>query len=202
MTGLSKDIVHITDYAKVGEQNDFYDKIKIWQAARATSAATSFFAPLDIDGRTFLDGGLGANNPVDRLWLEARSQFGPASLEPQIRCLLSIGTGKPALTAFGESVKEVGKSLISIATETQRTADSFHENHEDLAIRDGYFRFNPPDMDEVGMEEAGKKAIIMDRTEAYGRDPVIKLFMRRFQQIVGEEQSASFQEQTSWREYA
>jgi len=38
--------------------------VKIWQAARATSAAPSYFKPITVGKYTLLDGGLGANNPL------------------------------------------------------------------------------------------------------------------------------------------
>src|ERR1700731_2295324 len=37
----------------------------IWQAARATSAAPTFFAPVVIDDVRYADGGTGYNNPAD-----------------------------------------------------------------------------------------------------------------------------------------
>ncbi|KAH8661016.1 hypothetical protein BGZ61DRAFT_152848 [Ilyonectria robusta] len=43
-----------------------YDSTKIWRACRATSAATTFFDPIAIGPfqEQFVDGALGANNPV------------------------------------------------------------------------------------------------------------------------------------------
>jgi len=38
--------------------------IKLWEAARATSAAPMYFAPLNVGNYTFVDGGLQANNPL------------------------------------------------------------------------------------------------------------------------------------------
>lgn len=38
--------------------------IKLWEAARATSAAPMFFKRLEVNGQTFVDGGLQANNPI------------------------------------------------------------------------------------------------------------------------------------------
>ena len=38
--------------------------IKIWEAARATSAAPTYFKPLKVGDYELLDGGLGANNPL------------------------------------------------------------------------------------------------------------------------------------------
>lgn len=171
-----------------------FDEVKIWEAACATSAATTFFKPTKIMSggvpRTFVDGALGANNPVNRLWIEAQAQFPLAPLEDQIRCLLSIGTGRPALISFGETISGLLNSIKKIATETQRTADTFHEMHQSLADRDGYFRFNPPYIDEVGLHEAGKRAIVEARTAAYTDDPDIKRAMERFRQAVGGELSA------------
>ncbi|WPH02326.1 Hypothetical protein R9X50_00518900 [Acrodontium crateriforme] len=187
LSGNARQTVHFTNYPKRGEPNDMYDKIKLWEAARATSAATTFFAPMKIDGSIFMDGGIGANCPLDSLWKEARLAFGPNALEPQICCVLSVGTGKPNLRAFGENLKDVGQSLLDMATETDRTAERFYENHEDLSNRDGYFRFNPPYLDEVGMDEGDKQAIIRDRTEAYGSDFRERLYIRRFQEVAGTE---------------
>lgn len=101
-------LTHFTNYRKDNEMSDFYNKVKLWEAARATSAATSFFDPIVIDESPYVDGGLGMNNPIDRLWLEARLMFANngVTLESQIRVVLSVGTGKPALKAFGEFVAQ------------------------------------------------------------------------------------------------
>lgn len=185
-----------TDYAREGEHSNFYNEVKIWEVARATSAATSFFAPMDIihsgEPRRFLDAGLGSNNPINELYLEAMAQFDKTEEEfdKQIRVLVSIGTGKPALQGFGEKVTEVAKSIASIATETQTTANTFHLTHRKLANRGGYFRFNPPDLNEVGLDEASKKSIIASRTETYGMDAETVEMVERWKNAAGTEQSA------------
>ena len=38
--------------------------IKIWEAARTTTAAPTYFKAMEVDGHKLIDGGLGANNPV------------------------------------------------------------------------------------------------------------------------------------------
>lgn len=45
--------------------NDLYRTVRIWEAARATSAASTFFDSVEIgnNGQRFLDGGTGANKP-------------------------------------------------------------------------------------------------------------------------------------------
>ena len=41
-----------------------FPEIKVWEAARATSAAPAYFKPFAIEKYELLDGGLGANNPL------------------------------------------------------------------------------------------------------------------------------------------
>jgi patatin-like phospholipase/acyl hydrolase len=67
----------------------------LWHAARATSAAPSFFKPMFVEppspGITYVDGGLGYNNPAEVALDEARRVWP----ENQHFCLVSIGTGRP-----------------------------------------------------------------------------------------------------------
>lgn len=55
--------VHLRTYVNPREPGEYGDWA-IWQAARATSAVPSFFAPMEVNGQKFVDGGLGFNNPV------------------------------------------------------------------------------------------------------------------------------------------
>ncbi|KAJ7747516.1 hypothetical protein B0H16DRAFT_1888734, partial [Mycena metata] len=63
----------------------------IWEAARATSAAPTFFKRIEIGRRQpFIDGGLGRNNPSRLVLEEAQKVF----QDRQLGCLVSIGTGQ------------------------------------------------------------------------------------------------------------
>lgn len=73
----------------------------ILEAARATAAATSFFEPVSIGARRFVDGALGANNPVDEVEGEASDIWCPETeLKPLVKCFISIGTGNPGKKAM------------------------------------------------------------------------------------------------------
>ncbi|KAJ7832578.1 hypothetical protein B0H13DRAFT_2429621 [Mycena leptocephala] len=67
----------------------------IWQAGRATSAAPTFFKQIRIGSpgieEAFIDGGMGQNNPIAALLLEAQVMFP----DRQIACIISLGTGQP-----------------------------------------------------------------------------------------------------------
>ncbi|KAL9564321.1 hypothetical protein ACKAV7_011512 [Fusarium commune] len=92
--------------------------IKHWEAARATSAAPMYFAPLEVGGYKFLNGGLQANNPMGWLWNEVLSVFSPAR---STNCFLSIGTGIAAAKAVGDvrNLKGFTESVASIATNSE-----------------------------------------------------------------------------------
>ncbi|KAK7397528.1 hypothetical protein QQX98_013107 [Neonectria punicea] len=66
-------VPNLTSYRPRGLVH-LYDSTKIWQACRATSAATTSFDPIAIGPfqEQFVDGALGANNPVYTLWNQAQ----------------------------------------------------------------------------------------------------------------------------------
>ncbi|KAI9733881.1 MAG: hypothetical protein M1834_002536 [Cirrosporium novae-zelandiae] len=74
---------------------------KIWEAARATSAAPTYFKRISIGSQDakeeFLDGGLGYNNPIKEVLQEAKKIF---SKDRKIACVVSIGTGLATAVKF------------------------------------------------------------------------------------------------------
>ena len=87
-------------------QNGKAAECTIIEAARATSAAPTFFAPITIVSPTtglesrYIDGGVGHNNPAEQAVLEAR-EIWPRR---HIGLLLSIGTGTSAPPKYGQSI--------------------------------------------------------------------------------------------------
>ena len=76
-------------------------KCKIWEAARATTAASTFFKPISIEEAPhlpimYVDGGMGSNNPAQLALREASSIWGRDGRFS----LLSIGTGHPSATSL------------------------------------------------------------------------------------------------------
>lgn len=55
--------IYLRSYTPKQSQNAVPD-IKIWEAARATSAAPTYFERIKVGGYELIDGGLEANNPV------------------------------------------------------------------------------------------------------------------------------------------
>jgi predicted acylesterase/phospholipase RssA len=145
----------------------------IGEAVRATSAATSFFEPVTIGprGRKFVDGGLGANNPVEQMWNEAQDIWCPGEIElgEVLKCFVSIGTGDPGRKPIAKKfLKFFSDTLVDIATQTEDTAKLFVERHRRLYEGKRYFRFNVQQgLQEVGLEEYKKSALIDAATTEY-----------------------------------
>jgi predicted acylesterase/phospholipase RssA len=176
--------VEFTSYTRDLESNsELMDNVKIWEACRATSAATTFFEPMKIGryGQVFLDGATSANNPVQKLWLEAGEVWG-GSLETKVQCLVSIGTGKGDVARFGNDAIAVGKTLMAIATETERTGNDFRRGHRDLDDRNAYYRFNvEKGLENVGLEDAKSRTEIATMTQAYMTQGETLKALRQFQ---------------------
>ena len=56
----------------------------------------------------------------------------------------------------------------------------FYKEHRTPTESDGYFRFKPPYLGDVGLDESKKKDIIADRTAALEEDPVVKSLVDKF----------------------
>ncbi|KAI5918527.1 FabD/lysophospholipase-like protein [Camillea tinctor] len=111
----------------------------IWEVARATSAATTFFKSVKCgrDRIEFVDAAFGFNNPCEVLIKEARKQFPQASIE-QFR-ILSIGTGLGEVVTIQDTRTSILRALKSIATTSKKVADRLDEEYADTHK---YYRLN------------------------------------------------------------
>lgn len=145
----------------------------ITQAALATSAAISFFDPVKIGARTFVDGGLGTNNPVDQVEAEAIDIWcrDTGNLKPLVKCFISIGTGDPGKSPIEEKAwKFLSKTLVEIATDTETKAQQFASRCRDLLIGGQYFRFNVlQGLQNIGLHEYKKEGPLETATFEYLR---------------------------------
>ncbi|KAI1615399.1 hypothetical protein EDD36DRAFT_462913 [Exophiala viscosa] len=160
----------LTSYMPPRGNTDLFKQTKIWEACRATSAATSFFEPISIGrySEQFVDGGTAVNNPVGELWNQAQAVYGPEPLDDNLDCLVSIGTGVPSLTPVRDDVFHIYESLVAIATETELTAETFRQSKAHLDEQGRYYRFNVSrGLETIGLEESKKKAEIAAATRLY-----------------------------------
>ncbi|KAB2098597.1 hypothetical protein AG0111_0g13155 [Alternaria gaisen] len=166
----TSETVCLTSYKTPRGGNDLLNSVTIWEACRATSAATSFFDPIAVGryGEQFVDGATGANNPVREVWDQAQLAWGPEPLEGKVKCMVSIGTGVPSLKAFKDDVFNIGQTLAAIATETEVTAERFRRERGPLDSTGRYYRFNVArGLEDIGLEEAKKVKEMAAATRRY-----------------------------------
>ncbi|KAJ7865950.1 acyl transferase/acyl hydrolase/lysophospholipase [Mycena leptocephala] len=119
----------------------------IWQAGRATSAAPTFFKQIQIGlpgiEEAFVDGGMGQNNPIAALLLEAQVVFP----DPQIACIISLGTGQPHTIKIPTPSLlkrlfplDVVEAIKGIATDCEKEHQRFAHHFD--PVPHVYFRFN------------------------------------------------------------
>ncbi|SCV47035.1 related to calcium-independent phospholipase A2 [Fusarium fujikuroi] len=154
----------------------------ICQAARATSAATTFFNPVSIEGMKFVDGALGANNPVDQVEEEAMEIWCPATgnLQPLVKCFISIGTGRLPTYNIDDRVDKFIGALAKMATDAEKVAEASIKRWRQHFEQGRYFRFNVDHgLQTVGMKEYRKKREIQAATDRYLDSQVQSFWVQR-----------------------
>ncbi|KFA46064.1 hypothetical protein S40293_10064 [Stachybotrys chartarum IBT 40293] len=159
---------------------------KIWEVARATSAAPTFFEAMTIDGIKYSDGGTGWNNPTSEAIAEA-DEIWP---NRPIGCIVSMGTGLEDPVQLRDSNGQVKESFVralfqrlapahafkvAVAEYCVKSLTSCERVHADLSLSltrygldGGYFRLNVPQgMSQIGLEEWNKLDDIKALTKSY-----------------------------------
>lgn len=119
--------------------------VPIYQVARATSAAPTYFKPAKIGDLEYLDGGFGANNPCVEIYDEVRKMNNNS--ESCIHIIVSIGTGKNnELARFGgEGVSRYWNYLNFAkkwASESETTHTYMVRKREHSSTKFHYCRLN------------------------------------------------------------
>ncbi|KAM0431443.1 hypothetical protein ACHAPT_005420 [Fusarium lateritium] len=141
------------------------DKMTISIAARATSAAPTFFPEVNFPETNpelvFWDGGLLNNNPIDQLWYTRFELADPKGPSPPISCVISLGTGYVSPAKAKKSwfkLVGVASKVMDFATNTNAKGKDFsrhmtHLNQRDEHRETKYIRFNPYLEEEIGLDE-------------------------------------------------
>jgi hypothetical protein len=159
----------------------------IWEAARATSAAPTFFSPIYIKHVRYGDGGLGWNNPTREAIAEAHSIWA----NRPIGCVVSIGTGLEEALQLDDQTTEIPKFINSVLAKTspklsfqlavadycvrcltscENTHREMAENPERIILDGNYFRLNVPQgMSKIGLDEWEKLEDMLALTDSYMR---------------------------------
>ncbi|KAJ7803101.1 FabD/lysophospholipase-like protein, partial [Mycena olivaceomarginata] len=145
----------------------------IWQAGRATSAALTFFKQVKIGcpgmEETFLDGGMGHNNPTAALLLEAKVLFP----DKQIACIASLGTRQPhTINVWKPSLLNwlIPLDVIKAIQKISKDCDKEHQSlsHRFDGVEKLYFRFNVEQgMQDIKLNQWEKLGDVVANTRQY-----------------------------------
>ncbi|KAI1658195.1 FabD/lysophospholipase-like protein [Daldinia decipiens] len=135
----------------------------IWEVARATSAASTFFKSIRCgrDNIEFIDAAFGYNNPCEVLMEEAQKQF-PGDRQMYV---LSIGTGLGSVATIKDTRTSILKALKSISTASKKVADRLDERYKNTGR---YYRFNVDrGLEDVTLADWDKASKISAHTHNY-----------------------------------
>jgi hypothetical protein len=94
---------------------------------------------------------------------------GEGELKPLVKCFISIGTGNPGKKALEDNMfKFLSKSLVSIATETEKTEKMFIARWAKQYDEKRYFRFNVDQgLQDIGLAEYKEQGKMEAATDEY-----------------------------------
>ena len=132
--------------AKLDPDNDLLMR----DAARATSAAPTYFPPLEmewegVENRLLVDGGVYAKNPAVIGYIEGVTRAREQGLSDSDVMVVSLGTGRPERTQALTYKEFVGRSWLKLAEDVFRAAEdgqaALHDQVLSTLIGDHYWRF-------------------------------------------------------------
>jgi ankyrin repeat protein len=182
---------------------------KVWEAARATSAAPTFFQPMVIDGIRYGDGGTGWNNPTEEAIDEAHIIWP----KRPIGCLISIGTGlEDPLQLRDQSGKvsdsflrslfrtaapkqdfklRVAEFCVQCLTSCEKVHEKIDSNPTRYGLDSSYYRLNVPQgMSKIGLEEWDKLSEMKSLTKSYMDSGYIRRTKQTISKLLLNPQSA------------
>jgi hypothetical protein len=127
--------------------------IPLWQVARATSASSTYFPRITIDGKDFFDSGTTFQNPALDAFLEAEQMSG--SNQGAVALTISVGTGAASKCRKQRTISSpCGKDVIDKSVMQSETTNRIVEELcEEKETR--YFRFNVDYLDKITADDWG-----------------------------------------------
>jgi predicted acylesterase/phospholipase RssA len=155
-------------------------ELKIWEAARATSAAPTYFKPFvhEPTHRSFIDGAVHHNNPIEvaererkLIWPDCEDDFpdlvvslGTAT-SPELKREQSTHITRRGLINHGRAMVRVAKNLVDATIECDNIWDKFLTGLPLSARQSRFIRINPelhialPALDHVGAIPVLREAV-------------------------------------------
>ncbi|KAF7677199.1 hypothetical protein GT037_005411 [Alternaria burnsii] len=158
---------------------DDFKHCKIWEVARATSAATTFFESISIGHQDieFIDAGFGHNNPSEVLLSEAEDMFPGGTYD----CIASIGTGLGDVITIKDTRRSIIRALKSMASHSQ----SVHRRLSHRLSEAAYFRFDVTrGLDDITLSDWKESSTISAHTRNYLAEVEVERQIKRCARIL------------------
>ncbi|KAF6811199.1 hypothetical protein CSOJ01_05878 [Colletotrichum sojae] len=148
----------------------------IVDACLATSAATTFFPSITINGIEYVDGAFRKNNPSSAALSELESKEWPLPLPDAVtgvECLVSVRTGRPTFKCASSSallkvfpgvgsLKDAATLCIKIATDCEEAHRAVEDRFRKANMTDSYYRFDVDrGLEAVELNESDNEALQM-----------------------------------------
>ncbi|KAL4989582.1 acyl transferase/acyl hydrolase/lysophospholipase [Aspergillus falconensis] len=181
-------LVPLSTYPSKYCPNELYKSTKVWEAGVATFAHPALFEPIALgpSRRRFTDSSAQANNPVREVWIEAKNVWRLTTLESQLRCLVSIGTGLHTIKrGSGRKTSGVGgvfgfAKSAEVAVDPEVETNKFMQEHSELDDEGRLFRFDVPNgLAEIGLDAVDEMETIVDATQDYLAKELVYKQVRR-----------------------
>jgi len=187
------------------------------EVARATSAAPTYFTPLKLENRKYVDGGFGCNNPSWEAWNEVKDIRRPS--DSGVALLVSIGTGIPPQADYNS--KSLANRLFRLHKKG-RVAVNDNTRHADELLRTSlksdldidpetpYFRFPNYDMGQVKFDswkpksrkKPATKDLIEKITSEYLEQPDVQQRLAEVARILVYNRRLRSRDKTAWERFA
>ncbi|KAI3546788.1 hypothetical protein CSPX01_04030 [Colletotrichum filicis] len=166
------ELLLLRSYETRQELDKHSKQFQLWEALRATSAATTYFKEYRRGNAGFLDGALKSNNPIFQVRQEARDQW-----PDREAFLISIGTGtKPSVPLRGNLI-HLARTLTKLVTETEETWNRFKGSHKEMLKDSLLFRYSVPELGGVDLGNHKLMGMVRTNTERHLREAATEKYV-------------------------
>ena len=167
--------------SRVGTHNSHHDsppglkRFKIWEAARATSAAPLCFEEVEVGGEKYWDGAMSDNNPILQVWKEKEDRHHLGA--PSVSCVISLGTGSIIHSPHNSNESEGTSKILRATAEMLTNTELKHQEFEEITRKENinYHRLNPEiGLGKVDLADFAKLDLLEQYTREYLQRPEVR----------------------------